>query len=335
MQKLLLKFKAFNNEHRKLALIFIFFELLLIIAVSIFKNIIKNFRLVLAVILVICIIFFSTKYLSGSKDEVVVENTYISTEQVEEQEEAASDIAGTLESIIDTIDEAVDEDSVAEVTDKESEDSAVEVIDKESEDSAVEVINKEEEKDSEDDLESSAKEFIADNPEAVGWLWFEDGLISYPIMQSGDNSKYALKDYEGNDSNTGSIFADYRSSTDFADSNTIIYGHNMRDRTMFGALKIYKEDLKFLEEHKYFRIITLNGTYRYLLFAFMDVPKDSYIYDVCGDNNERMREFLDTIEYKTYIDTGIEPTVEDKIITLSTCTKSDDLYFVMFAVQVE
>ncbi|MBQ6588831.1 MAG: sortase [Butyrivibrio sp.] len=177
--------------------------------------------------------------------------------------------------------------------------------------------------------------FMAEYPDTVAWLSFEDDRLSYPIMQAGDNSKYAIKDYEGNDSETGSLFLDYRATSDFSDANSIIYGHNMRNRTMFGALRTYKEDLGFLENHKYFQIITPEGTRRYMLFAFMDVPKNSYIYDVCGANPENMREFLDTIEYKTYIDTGIEPTVDDKIITLSTCTKSDTLFFVMFAVEVE
>lgn len=97
----------------------------------------------------------------------------------------------------------------------------------------------------------------------------------------------------------------------------------------------YKDDLGFLENHKYFQIITPEGRTRYMIFAFMDVPKNSYIYDVVGADPDNMREFLDTIEYKTYIDTGIEPTVDDKIITLSTCTRSDTLFFVMFAVEVE
>ena len=184
-------------------------------------------------------------------------------------------------------------------------------------------------------MDSGISEFIKAHTEAVGWIRFEDDLISYPIMQAEDNSKYTIKDADGNDSETGAIFLDYRSSADFTDSNTIIYGHNMRDRSMFGALKNYKEDLGFLDEHKYFQIITPEGSGRYMLFAFMDVPKNSYIYDVCGDNTSRMREFLDTIEYKTYIDTGIEPTVDDKIITLSTCTQKDDLFFVMFAVKVD
>ena len=177
--------------------------------------------------------------------------------------------------------------------------------------------------------------FIAVYPETIAWIWFEDDRLNYPIMQSEDNTKYMIKDFQGNDSDTGSLFLDYRASADFTDSNSIIYGHNMRDRTMFGALRTYKDDLGFLENHKYFQIITPEGRTRYMIFAFMDVPKNSYIYDVVGADPDNMREFLDTIEYKTYIDTGIEPTVDDKIITLSTCTRSDTLFFVMFAVEVE
>lgn len=177
--------------------------------------------------------------------------------------------------------------------------------------------------------------FVQRYTDTIGWLYFEDDRLSYPIMRSDDNDKYSKDDYAGNDSETGAIFLDFRCDPDFSDPNSIIYGHNMRNRTMFGALKIYKEDLSFLNEHKYFQIRTSEGTSRYMIFAFMDVPKDSYIFDVYGENPANMREYLDTIEYKTYIDTGIEPTVDDQIVMLSTCTKSDDLYFVMFAVKVE
>ncbi len=128
---------------------------------------------------------------------------------------------------------------------------------------------------------------------------------------------------------------DYRSSKDFSDPNTIIYGHNMRDYSMFGAFKYYKNDLTFLKDHKYFQIITPDGTSRYMIFAFMNASKDSDIYSIVGDSSDKMRGFLDMIEYRTFIDTGIEPTVEDKIITLSTCTESDHLHFVMYAVKVE
>ncbi|SFB72486.1 class B sortase [Butyrivibrio sp. YAB3001] len=174
-------------------------------------------------------------------------------------------------------------------------------------------------------------------PEAIGWLWFEDELLSYPIMYSGDNTKYLAKDYTGANSVTGSIFLDYRSSLDFSDFNSIVYGHNMKDYSMFGAFKNYKNNAGYLANHKYFRIITNDGEYRYQIFAYMDISKSSEIYSVVGNKVEesKIRDLLNTVEYKTYIDTGIEPGITDKLVTLSTCTSSDQLNFVMFAVRLD
>ncbi len=183
-------------------------------------------------------------------------------------------------------------------------------------------------------LQEKLVELKEEYPETAAWIWFEDDLISQPVMQAGDNQKYADLDNTGTEADTGSIFFDYRSKTDLSDPNTIIYGHNMRDYTMFGAFKYYKNNNDFLKDHKYIRIITPDNIYRYMIFAYMGVPENSEIYNVCGDSSDKMRQFLDTIEYRTYIDTGIEPSVDDKIITLSTCTKSDQLNFIMFAVRV-
>lgn len=250
-----------------------------------------------------------------------------------EEVNASDDISNAASSEADTTNEAVGESTVEAAAYASNEDTSDLVQnDNEATDSAeggktarpVATLPKE-----------GISKFIAVYPETIAWIWFEDDRLNYPIMQSEDNTKYMIKDFQGNDSDTGSLFLDYRASADFTDSNSIIYGHNMRDRTMFGALRTYKDDLGFLENHKYFQIITPEGRTRYMIFAFMDVPKNSYIYDVVGANPDNMREFLDTIEYKTYIDTGIEPTVDDKIITLSTCTRSDTLFFVMFAVEVE
>lgn len=329
MQSLLSKIKDFNNKHRKIAPFLIWIEIILIFLASIIKNICRHYKILLTVAVVMIVIGISARHLASVESKAPEEEPVVAaSEEVSVVEEVlqeavveASNEASGAESLTDA--------SVAEISFENADAAAYEI--------SVENV------DAASSMESAApvyvdsgiSEFIKAHTEAVGWIRFEDDLISYPIMQADDNSKYAIKDADGNDSETGAIFLDYRSSADFSDSNTIIYGHNMRDRSMFGALKNYKEDLGFLDDHKYFQIITPEGSGRYMLFAFMDVPKNSYIYDVCGDNTSRMREFLDTIEYKTYIDTGIEPTVDDKIITLSTCTQKDDLFFVMFAVKVE
>ena len=327
MQNFLAKIKAFNSKHRKIAPFLIWIEIAIIFLASVIKNICRHYKILLTAAVILIAIGISARHLAVAKTTSSESPDIIETNEII-LEDDASDIQTT-----DSYDsEASFADS--QISDKEVtvEDSSVNLedadnVDDEATEKGVEFAN----------VDSDISEFMESHAEAVGWIRFEDDLISYPIMQASDNSRYALKDPDGNDSETGSIFLDYRSSADFSDSNTIIYGHNMKNRTMFGALKVYKEDISFLDndEHKYFQIITPEVTSRYLMFAFMDVPKNSYIYDVCGDDTSRMREFLDTIEYKTYIDTGIEPDVDDKIITLSTCTQKDDLYFVMFAVKVE
>ena len=317
MQSFLSKIKDFNNKHRKIAPFLIWIEIILIFLASIIKNICRHYKILLTVAVVLIVIGISARHLASVESKAPEEESVVSaSEEVSVVEEVLQ------EATVEASNEASGEESLtdASVAETSLENADAGVL-SESTGSVY--------------VDSGIQEFIKAHTEAVGWIKFEDDLISYPIMQADDNSKYAIKDADGNDSETGAIFLDYRSSADFSDSNTIIYGHNMRDRSMFGALKNYKEDLGFLDDHKYFQIITPEGSGRYMLFAFMDVPKNSYIYDVCGDNTSRMREFLDTIEYKTYIDTGIEPTVDDKIITLSTCTQKDDLFFVMFAVKVE
>lgn len=74
----------------------------------------------------------------------------------------------------------------------------------------------------------------------VGWIFFEDGLISYPVMQADDNDKYLYTTYNGRESKAGSIFMETTHSGDFSDTHTIIYGHNMKNLSMFGRLKHYK-----------------------------------------------------------------------------------------------
>ena len=334
MQNLLVKFKAFNSSHKKLVPFIIYFEILAILIVCIVAYLRKHYKLTALLLVVILGIVFVVRLPKGNTlsdgDEGASKASVVETIIAENPEVNEAEIAETETDSLKTNDEekVLETESSKSVSVENAEDN------NSKENSASDTANKEK-TDAALYSKDNLTALISEYPETVGWIWFEDDIISYPIMQYSDNDKYSIKDYQGNDAKTGSIFLDYRSSADFSDSNTIIYGHNMRDYTMFGALKYYKYDLSFLEDHKYFQIITPEEKSRYLIFAFMDVPKNSYIYDVCGSNTERMREFLDTIEYKTYIDTGIEPTVDEKIITLSTCTKKDDLYFVMFAVKVD
>ncbi len=181
------------------------------------------------------------------------------------------------------------------------------------------------------DLASLIKEY----PETVGWIYFEDGHISYPIMQSSDNTKYKKRDYKGEEVREGSIFLDYQSAPDFTDINSIIYGHNMKDGTMFGSFREYRNDPGYYKDHQYFQVILPDKRYRYLIFAYMDVPKSYVLYDYVGEASKGLLENLDAVRAKAYIGDDVPVKDSDKVVTLSTCTDKDSLQFVILGVMVD
>ncbi len=172
-------------------------------------------------------------------------------------------------------------------------------------------------------------------PEMIGWVYFEDGHISYPIMQSEDNEKYSKLDYMGEEAPTGAIFLDYRSAADFTDANSIVYGHNMKDGTMFGSLREYRKDPAYYNDHMYFQIITPQKAYRYLIFEYMDVPETYILYDYVSDAALEFVKDAEHVRIKSYMDSEIPVNKDSKVVTLSTCTKKDDLQFVVLGVLVE
>ena len=158
------------------------------------------------------------------------------------------------------------------------------------------------------------------NKEVVGWIYFEDGLISYPILFSGDNEKYLKRNYMEKYMASGSIFLEAASAPDFSDHYTLLYGHNMRDLTMFGKLRYYKSRPGYYKEHGYFHIITANADYRYKIFSCKQVASESEIYSVIHKNTPGLEAYA-----KTFLIPGSvinEPTdIKDNghVLALSTC----------------
>ncbi|WP_408070478.1 sortase domain-bontaining protein [Butyrivibrio sp. JL13D10] len=183
--------------------------------------------------------------------------------------------------------------------------------------------------------EEKIKSFMEEHPEAVGWISMEDETISYPIMHTDNNEKYLSIDSDGNASETGAIFLDSRSAADFEDSNSIIYGHNMKDKTMFGNLRKYREDPSYYNDHQYFEIITPEGIYKYKIFAYMDVPDHYVIYDYVSDAAKAFVADAEAVRRKSYMDSEFPVNSDSKVITLSTCTAKDELRFVILGVRVE
>lgn len=177
------------------------------------------------------------------------------------------------------------------------------------------------------------QELKKQNGDVTGWLYFENEDISYPIMYSGDDTTYLHTALDGSYASAGSIFMEENNHPDFQDSHTIIYGHNMRNLSMFGKLRYYKQK-EYYDNHTYFQIFTDKGIYRYQIFAYADVPADSFVYQVPYGTDDSFTSFIQQLKKQSYYDTGIDVTQKDKVVTLSTCSTTGKR-FIVNAVRVD
>ena len=176
------------------------------------------------------------------------------------------------------------------------------------------------------------------NDDDKAWIYIEGTDVNYPVLQGIDNNQYLFQSYKKKYLTAGSIYIDYRCDDDFSDKHTVVYGHNMKNGTMFGQMDKYKTD-EYLKEHPYVYIIMPDGTWKkYQVFG-------AYIADVFGQtfilpaNDEvEMYNLRKLIKTENLIkNPPVTPEEGQKIMTLSTCTEDSDDYnrFVISCVLVE
>lgn len=175
------------------------------------------------------------------------------------------------------------------------------------------------------------------NEDVVGWIYV-DALpdISYPIVKGKDNQTYLHQTYEKNYNFAGTIFVDYENSGDFSDCNTLVYGHNMKNGSMFGHLKKFREDDKLYKQDKYFWILTPERNYRYEIISAYTTGVNSDTYTLFKGPGEEFEKYLETIKGYSEIKTDdTDLTIKDKIVTLSTCTGNESTRFVVQGKRVD
>ena len=173
------------------------------------------------------------------------------------------------------------------------------------------------------------------NSDVVGWLYFESGEISYPLAYSGDNTTYYRHNIAHDYDTAGMIFIEALNKPDLSDSNTFIYGHNMRNLSMFGKLKYYRLDSDYYEGHQYYQIITEDTIFRYRIFAYEEVKEYSSLFTIYREPNDEFGDFLQAVQAASYHKTDIEVGKEDKVITMVTCNGVSDERFLVHAVLVD
>lgn len=154
------------------------------------------------------------------------------------------------------------------------------------------------------------------------WISVDNTNINYPVVQYTDNYFYLYKDFYKNKLSSGTIFMDYRNKS-FEDKNLILYGHNMKNDTMFNNIEKFK-DADFFNGDNKIRVIDENKEYIYEVFSAY-VTDPSYDYLVTKfDNNENFNSYINHIREKSLNTSNLSVNTSDKIITLSTCSYEFD-----------
>ena len=156
------------------------------------------------------------------------------------------------------------------------------------------------------------------NPDFRGWLYFPALDISYPVVQGEDNNYYLKHSFEGESVNAGCIFMDCEASADWSDRNTFVFGHNMRDESMFGSFKNLLKGTVSCKEDPYFYIYTEDKVYIYEIFAYYETRSTS----------DRFATFTSDATYDDYVQWATEHSLyasdadlsdRGNIVSLSTC----------------
>lgn len=158
------------------------------------------------------------------------------------------------------------------------------------------------------------------NPDIQGWLYQNNTVINYPIVMGTDNVKYLHTLFNGKKGNGGTLFCDAKGARDFAEFNTIVYGHHMRDGSMFKSLRGYVETKNYYASHKRFELITPTHKYHLLVFSAYLTKANSATYQLTYPNAKSKTDYIKMAVSKSHITPDkVEVTADDKIITLSTC----------------
>ncbi|MEG0470950.1 MAG: class B sortase [Solibacillus sp.] len=157
------------------------------------------------------------------------------------------------------------------------------------------------------------------NANITGWLSLANSRLDNPVMQTDNNEFYLMHNYLDEKSRGGSIFVDYRNEP-MKDRHTIFYGHVLRNGTMFGELSKFAEQ-QYADEHPVFIYETASEKYELQVFAAYETTTDFY-YIETQFSDVTFEQFLTEIQQRSEIMMPVDVSVNDRIITFSTCTTS-------------
>ena len=167
------------------------------------------------------------------------------------------------------------------------------------------------------------------NEDVIGWIYVEGLDISYPVVRGIDNEYYLHRTYEKTYNFAGTIFIDDENEDEWNDCNTLVYGHNMKNGSMFGTLRQFSEGDAYEKSH-YFWMLTPEKNYKYEIFSAYVTAVNSDTYTLFKGPSGEFQEWLTKMKSNSAIDTGdVSLDAGDKVMTLSTCTGDSSTRYVV------
>lgn len=160
------------------------------------------------------------------------------------------------------------------------------------------------------------------NPDVQGWLYQKGTVINYPVVQGTDNDTYLHTRFDKQWSGGGTLFVDCRMEKDFKGFNSIIYGHHMKDGSMFRSIRGYTKEEGYYDKHKTLELATPHGNYHLVVFsAFITKATDEDTYKMTYDEAEK-QAYIDRAWERSELPItkdSVDVTKNDRLVTLSTC----------------
>ena len=164
-------------------------------------------------------------------------------------------------------------------------------------------------------------EYIDKNDQTVGWIVVNNTNVDYPVVQATDNDYYLRHDFNKRSNANGWVFADFRDDFKYFGTNTIVYAHNLTSRKMFGSLVWCLRDSWYTnEENHYIKISTPTSNTVWKIFSIYTIIPETYYIRTYFPTDEDHQQFIDTLKGRSIYDFGEDISIDDKVLTLSTCT---------------
>jgi sortase B len=195
----------------------------------------------------------------------------------------------------------------------------------------TEALEPEKQKDQYKDIQPAYLALKAENKDLVGWLRIYDTAINYPVMQTISNPEYYLhRSFSREYSGSGTLFASEISEIEQPSDVIIVYGHRMKNGSMFGSFNKFTKP-EYLKEHRYIRFDTLSERRTYEIFCVLRTTVETgqanefkYYNAASFQNEDEFNSYIKEAQSKAYFETGITPAYGDELIVLSTCEYSEE-----------